>query len=109
MSDDPWNCGLCGQPVPECQCGDPLLLVIRIPGLTADIDEHDLAARSMVDMINDQRHENWVCGGGDMDARVRGVRLVASSWATQLNGGGEPPAVSPKLSPDDSPGDRTDG
>jgi hypothetical protein len=85
--DDDWNCGLCGKPVPECECGDPLLLVIRIPGLTAAIDDHDLAARSMVEMINDQRHENWVCGGGhiEMDAPARGVRLLASAW---LNKGG---------------------
>jgi hypothetical protein len=56
------------------------MLIIRIPDLTADIDEHDLAARSMVEMINAQRHENWVCGGGDPDDE-RDVRLMASGWA----------------------------
>jgi hypothetical protein len=77
---DEWRCGLCGQGAPDCCCGDPLMLIIRIPDLTADIDEHDLAARSMVEMINAQRHENWVCGGGDPDDE-RDVRLMASGWA----------------------------
>lgn len=79
MTVGAWHCGLCGQTSPECQCGDPLLLVIRIPGLTADLDEHDLAATDMVAMINAQRHENWVCGGGDPD-NVKDVRLMASAW-----------------------------
>ena len=80
--NDGWHCGVCGRPEPDCQCGDPLLLVIRIPDLTAGNYEHTEAARDIMDALNQQRYEQWIDAGG-ASAKWREVRLLASAWLNE--------------------------
>jgi hypothetical protein len=73
----PWHCGICGGDTEGCTCGDPLALIVRVPGLTSADTEHLLAGMNLVAMINEQRVENYE---GDEGYGPAPVRLLASGW-----------------------------
>lgn len=73
----PWHCGLCAQDTEGCECGDPLVLVLRVPGLTPTETDHDLVAMTLVSMLNDLRVEQY---GGPEGQGPTPVRLLASGW-----------------------------
>lgn len=75
----PWHCGLCGGTTEDCKCGEPLVLIVRVPGLTPSESDHDLVAMSLVAMLNDQRVENYEGPEGSGPAPIR---LLASGWNT---------------------------
>ena len=73
----PWHCGLCGRCTEGCECGEPLALVVRVPGLTDAETDHDMVARELVRIINKTRVENYFGPDGEGPAPVR---LLASGW-----------------------------
>jgi len=73
----PWHCGLCGNDTEGCECGEPLVLVVRVPGLTPSETDHDLLAMSLVAMLNDERVENY---DGEEGSGPAPIRLLGSGW-----------------------------
>lgn len=73
----PWHCGLCAQDTDGCECGEPLVVIVRVPGLTPTETDHDLVAMSLVAMLNDSRVEQY---GGPEGQGPTPIRLLASGW-----------------------------
>lgn len=84
IEDDPtpWYCGVCGEQNDSCACGEPLALIIRVPGCIASEIDHDTAARQLVAMLNDQRVMNY---GGEEGHGPAPIRLLYSGWAEPVS------------------------
>jgi hypothetical protein len=75
--DETWHCGTCGNA--PCECGDDIVMVVKVPGIRAADADADLVAMALMAMCNEQRADN---GGAD-----RPIRLLTASFVEEADRG----------------------